>query len=54
MAMTGALAAAVARPDAAASPATSRAGWMDNLRVAVIAGPIGPRRLPGLTTSLAL
>jgi glucan biosynthesis protein C len=40
MAMTGARAAAVARPDAAASPATSRAGWMDNLRVAVIAGVI--------------
>jgi glucans biosynthesis protein C len=40
MAMTGARAAAVARPDAAASPAPSRAGWMDNLRVAVIAGVI--------------
>jgi hypothetical protein len=40
MARTGARAAAVARPDAAASPATSRAGWMDNLRVAVIAGVI--------------
>ena len=40
MATTGARAAAGARPDAAASPATSRAAWMDNLRVAVIAGVI--------------
>ena len=40
MARTGAREEAVARPDAPTPPATSRAGWMDNLRVAVIAGVI--------------